>query len=478
MYKIQYILPFLLYSLTGRAQSEQQLFWLLNGSANGFVWDATTGNNRIDNSNGTWNNTNTNKTWTFNKGITDVAWRSGAAAIFGGNPGTGTAGTVTVSGTQTVQSLTFNPAASGTFTLSGGTITNNSGNITANAGASIGSMLAGSAGLTLSGSGTIILTGPATYTGTTTLNSGTLQLSNGIPNSTSPTLSTPVVIASGATLAADILTANVNLSGNISGAGTLAIAATGTQAQTMRLYGTNSSFTGNFSEPSTTRGMMWSDNGGTGNAANTGSAAATWNLSGSFGMIETAGSATPVVQLGSLSGTNTATSLGAFSGSGIKTFQIGALNTNTSFSGAIQDNPQATGTSTTALIKVGSGTLTISGNCTYSGTTTVTTGTLALTGAFPTSTSWNIGVNATSTPSLSNSGKLTLANAPPLLSAITINIQLTGTSTGFTWQAVSWTGTSLALPTLQINGTTVISGVANGGTTVTYTAGSGVTVTR
>jgi autotransporter-associated beta strand protein len=223
--------------------------------------------------------------------------------------------------------------------------------------------------------------------------------------------------------------------------------------------------------------MMWSDNGGAGNAAITGSAAASWNLSGSFGFIETAGAATPTVQLGSLSGTNTATTLGGFSGSGIKTFQVGALNTSTTFAGAIQDNPQTTGTPTIALIKVGTGTLTLSGTNTYSGITTVNAGTLAFTTAVPSSATWNIAVNATTTPTSAASGLITLP-ASPGMTGKTVNIVLTGTSTGFTWQAVSWTGFVLIAPTLKINGTTVTSGIPNAGTTVTFTATSGIKVTR
>jgi autotransporter-associated beta strand protein len=472
MYKLIYIFSALLFCLRAGAQSEQKMFWALNGSASAFTWDNTTGNTRIDNGSGTWNNTNT--TWTFNKGITDLVWRPGATATFGGNPGTGAGGTVTVLGTQAVQSLVFNPSASGNFTLTGGTITNISGLITANDTATINSTLAGTSGLTLVGTKLVTITAATTYTGATTVNSGTLVLNNGVANSTVATLSTPISILAGATLSTDI-TGNINLSGAISGSGTLSIVNAG--AQTLRLYGADSGFAGNFSEPSTTRGMMWSDNGGAGNAAITGSAAASWNLSGSFGFIETAGAATPTVQLGSLSGTNTATTLGGFSGSGIKTFQVGALNTSTTFAGAIQDNPQTTGTPTIALIKVGTGTLTLSGTNTYSGITTVNAGTLAFTTAVPSSATWNIAVNATTTPTSAASGLITLP-ASPGMTGKTVNIVLTGTSTGFTWQAVSWTGFVLIAPTLKINGTTVTSGIPNAGTTVTFTATSGIKVTR
>jgi fibronectin-binding autotransporter adhesin len=149
--------------------------------------------------------------------------------------------------------------------------------ITANDTATINSTLAGTSGLTLTGTKIITIDTATTYTGTTTVNSGTLVFDNGIANSIVVTLATPISILSGATLSADI-TGNINLSGAISGPGTLSIINAG--AQTLRLYGYNSGFTGNFSEPSTTRGIMWSDNGGPANAANTGSAAASWNLSG------------------------------------------------------------------------------------------------------------------------------------------------------------------------------------------------------
>src|ERR1700754_3107089 len=171
MHQLFYILPALLSCLSTLAQNEQKMFWALNGSPNAFIWDNATGNNRIDNGSGTWNTTSTNKTWTFNKGITDLPWRPGAAAIFGGSPGTGAAGTVTLTASQTVSSLTFNPAASGTFTLAenAGTnfsIFNTTGAIIANANATIQTLLGGSAGLSLTGTGTVILDSATTYTGT------------------------------------------------------------------------------------------------------------------------------------------------------------------------------------------------------------------------------------------------------------------------------------------------------------------------
>lgn len=478
------LLPVICSPLSAMAQNEQKMFWALNGNAaaSALTWDATTGNSRIDNGSGTWNNVNTNRTWTSNGGTTDVAWRPGAAAIFGSNnTGGGAAGTVALAASQTVNSLTFNPPVSGTFTLTEGagnyTIFNTTGKIIANASATLNTTLGGSAGLTLSGTGTITLDSATVYTGTTTINSGTLLLSNGIANSYTPTLATAIVIASGGTLSANIASGNINLLGNISGAGALNMPNT-TQTQTLRLFGNNSGFTGSFSEPANARGLMWSDDQATGNASNTGSAAASWNLSGSFGFIEATGAATPTVQLGSLSGTNTATTLGGFGGTATSTFQIGALNTSTTFAGAIEDNPQATGTPTIALIKVGTGTLTLSGTNTYSGATTVNAGTLAFTTAIPSSNTWNIAVNATSTPTSASSGLMTMPTS--ILTTMlgkTLNILLTGSTTGFTWTAMTFNNTFLIGPALQVNGVGVTSGIASGGTTVTFT-GTTITVKR
>jgi autotransporter-associated beta strand protein/adhesin HecA-like repeat protein len=472
MSKLFFLFIALVCRLPGFAQSEQQQFWALNGSYSGFTWDNTSGNNRTDNGSGNWDGST--KNWSVNGGVINILWKAGAAAIFGGNPGTGAAGTVTLSSAQTVQSLEFNPSASGNFTLTGSTITNTSGIITANDSATITSTLAGSSGLTLMGNGVVTINGVTTYTGTTTLNSGTLELANGTVGSTVVTLATPISILSGAILSADITT-NINLSGAISGPGTLNLVDAGNQ--TMRLYGNNSGFTGNFSEPAATRGMMWSDGQAPANAANTGSASASWDLSGSFGFIETAGAATPTVQLGSLSGTTSTTTIGGFGGSGIKTFQIGALNTNTNFEGSIEDNPQTTGTPVIALIKVGTGTLTLSGTNTYTGSTTVNAGALDFTTAKPADVNWNIAENATSAPTSAGSGLMQLPASPAMAGKI-VNILLTGAGTGFTWNALIWTGTATGAPTLQINGTTVTSGVASGGTTVTYTVTSGITVKR
>jgi fibronectin-binding autotransporter adhesin len=119
------------------------------------------GANRYWTGTGTWNAGNTN--WATTSGGTyNTAFTTGSDAFF-----EGTAGTVTVSAPNNPNSLNFTVTgytlSSGTLTLNGATINTGSYNAT------ISSVIAGSVGLTKSGSGTLTLSGANTYTGTTAL---------------------------------------------------------------------------------------------------------------------------------------------------------------------------------------------------------------------------------------------------------------------------------------------------------------------
>ena len=116
---------------------------------------------------------------TTTTGTNDVAWPTGGTANFG--TGSGTAGTVTVSGSVTVGAITFSASAVGNYLITGGTIALNGGTstITTNTNAEIDSILAGTSGMTKSGTGTLTLGGSNnTYSGTTTVSAGVLCLSN------------------------------------------------------------------------------------------------------------------------------------------------------------------------------------------------------------------------------------------------------------------------------------------------------------
>lgn len=87
---------------------------------------------------------------------------------------------------------------------------------------------------------------------------------------------------------------------------------------------------------------------------------------------------TSVIDIGSLSSSFSNTSIGGSgSGTGYFVYSIGSLNTNTTFAGNIID-----GGTRTALVKVGTGTLTLSGTAnTFSGPSSINAGTLQVDGS-------------------------------------------------------------------------------------------------
>ena len=208
-------------------------------------------------------------------------------------------------------------------------------------------IVSGSGTLTKIGTNTLRLTGDNTYTGITTISSGTLQLGN---NSTSGSIVGDVL--NDGVLAID-RSDDLIFAGDISGTGAL----TKTRSSTLTLTGSNT-YSG-----STTL----SNNGSTlrGGAENTFSSASAHTLANNtvldlFGFDQT---------IGSLAGNGTVTNTGAAAA----ILTTGGDDTDTLFSGIIQDGAGATG-----LTKAGTGTFTLSKNNTYTGGTTINAGTLQL----------------------------------------------------------------------------------------------------
>lgn len=164
---------------------------------------------------GTWN---TALKW-YN-GSSDVAWVGGNNAVFWG-----TAGTVTLAATQSVNSLTFKTNG---YTLTASTLTLAGSSVTVDAGvtATISSTVAGSAGLVKNGSGILNLAHSNSYTDGTTIAGGTLMVIN---TSGSGTGTGPVTVNSGA-----ILGGSGTIQGNVINNGTLA---PGSSAGTLHLGG-------------------------------------------------------------------------------------------------------------------------------------------------------------------------------------------------------------------------------------------------
>jgi len=172
-----------------------------SGMAQGatLTWDSSGANpaNPVDGA-GTWDTA----TALWSNGLSDLVWNNAAndTAVFGN--ANGAAGTVTLGTGITVGGLIFNAPGSGNYTLSGTTITlaGSTPTITTNVNATINSGIAGSAALTKSGTGTLVLGGTNTYSGGTVINAGTLSFSSnsatgagGLPNGS-------ITLMNGATL--------------------------------------------------------------------------------------------------------------------------------------------------------------------------------------------------------------------------------------------------------------------------------------
>lgn len=333
---------------------------LLNSSGLALnFWDGPNGhaNNTVDGGNGVWQNAAGNDNWTDQTGQFNAPYANGQFGIF-----MGTAGTVTVDdslGAVTSSGMQF--AVNG-YTITGDAITLNGGPSIIRVGdgtaagasmtATIGAALIGTGGLEKDDFGTLVLSGTNTYTGGTAINDGTLQISSdanlgaaagglaidgGTLRNTAATVSARAVTLgqNGATFDAP---ADLDLSGNIDGAGALIKTGVGT----LTLDGNNSYAGGT------------AINGGSvsvSSDANLGNASGALSLDGGTLQNTAAFSSARSVTLGSAGG---------------------ILET--------QDDLTLTGTvgGAGALTTTGGGNLVLAGDNTYTGGTTIAAGTLQL----------------------------------------------------------------------------------------------------
>lgn len=281
-----------------------------------------------------WGNSGANVTITLN-GLINAG--SGTLTFAKGGTGTGTGLVIGAS-----RDLVLN-AASAAIAISA-PIFNNAG---------------GASALTITGPSGVTLSGANTYTGGTTIASGSLTLTGG-------NLGTGGIhVASGATL-------NINstqtISQAVSGAGSIS-----NNGGTGTISGDFSGFSGTFTHNSSTVSTAFN------NVASTSKDAA-YHIAtpqGSLqGIILGVATGSNVYEMGALSGVTNSLLRNGLSVSGTNTIQVGNLDTNTNFAGTIGG-----GGGTMALTKVGTGALTLSGANTYTGDTVVSAGTLFVNGS-------------------------------------------------------------------------------------------------
>ena len=343
---------------------------------------------RGDGSGNIWNTTNT--LW-FN-GTNTATFRSGDTVTFddtGSNaPFIKIVGTVAPTSVTVTAAKNYFMGGSGVIAGVGSLMQSGTGTLTiSNANTFTG-------GVDVQGSVLNVGNGGALGSGTVTLENATL---NSLYNSTTTwTLSGAVIVPSGDTSAVN-MSPRMTLTG-LTGDGTLNLTVAGiynvgSSVGYNNFNGTFSGFTGTLNATGTVASAMITANfNGGGFDGNLGSAAV--NLS-NVGIIGQDGSTGNTLNLGALSGDATS-SLGGAGYAGPLTYSIGALNLDTIFAGIITNN-----VSTNKIVKVGSGTLTLSGNSIFAGATTVSAGTLRVNGSLSGNT-----VNVASGAKLSGSGSL------------------------------------------------------------------------
>jgi fibronectin-binding autotransporter adhesin len=362
--------------LRGTAAIALGLAWSVGANAADLQWSA----NGVTPGGGGTGNWNTSAPALWFNGSTFQSWNNASLdnAIFGGTAGTAT---VTINAPVTAHNLTFNisgytvartGAAANTLTLSGVSPTID---VVSGVSAIISSVIAGTAGLTKAGLGTLTLSGINTYTGATNVNTGTLQA--GVTSAFAPT--SAFTVASGATLALGNFNQTI---GSLAGAGTVTNGSTNARTLTTGGDNTSTAFSGVIQNggPSATNLTK----AGTGTFTLSGANTYTGTTTINAGTLALSGSGS----IASSSQVNVANAAGTFdisgtsSGATMRTLN-GVANSHVTLGG--QTLTISNGSTTYAGIIQGAGRLTLTGGTqtlsganTYTGTTTINGGTLAV----------------------------------------------------------------------------------------------------
>jgi len=274
-------------------------------------------------------------------------------------------------------------------------------------------LLTGGGGLTKTDNGSLILPGGNSYVGGTFVNAGTLTLNSAGSAGTGSITLNGGNLAIGAVKPAN--TINVVASSSITGGNSSGLTGiknvTGSANLGLSVTVASGVFdlTGDMSTYSGT--ITFTNAGGAVVRLNgsIGSPLATWDLgAGPMDLnVRTSSTSNNIGALKGASGT-TLSGRGGSSNNGPTTHYIGANGLSTTFDGIIQ-NGAGGSSSTTAITKVGGGTLTLSGVNTYTGATTLSSGTLALTGSASIASSTTINIVSGATLDVSGLATPTLA---------------------------------------------------------------------
>jgi autotransporter-associated beta strand protein len=257
----------------------------------------------------------------------------------------------------------------------------------------ISKIITGNRSLNKYGADTLTISSNNTYTGKSYINSGTLILASDsntlgsgpvyfssgttLKTATATSLNNNIYLYSGS-LTLEVTSGNLGIYGNLYGSGIITqSSALSAPVRNVIFSGDNSNFSGTFFEDNNTQNRT------SFNSPTAGSDSAIWRFDRNI-----AGGAAINLLNGGIINFGQITGGGRTNGGGLRinttgtTIKIGALNTNSTFAGVIQQGNINTSGS---IIKTGNGTFTLSNLNTYNGKTTITGGALYIvnTGSFP-----------------------------------------------------------------------------------------------
>ncbi len=302
--------------------------------------------------------------------------------------------------------------------------------------------ISGATNLVKQGTSTLTMTTANDYIGTTTISGGgaivgvipavsSLILNNGTYMATTANTTIPATSVTGATNTIGTSGTGTTTMSALTGTGNLTI---NQSSGTTDLTANNSGFTGGIT-------LTGSGTIRVGGATSIGAANAVTINSGVLATNQTATGSNDIGSLAGAGGTLTGFQGGNTPGAGVvRTWNIGALNTDTVFNGIITDGKSP---SATAITKVGTGTLTLTGASSYTGVTTISDGALQL-------------GNGGSSGELNLFAPTVVNNASLILNRSDFNIFGPGV-TGTGSMSVIGTGTTAVFGTLTYTGATNIS---------------------